>query len=610
MGDDIRNVHSRRAWMQGFSAVVAGTVVGAFDVRTRQWISVAEAAGKSCPSRDAIPPLEGQLTMDSAALTAAADDWGNVIHRQPWAVLKPASVADIQKMVKFCRCNGIKVAVRGVGHSVYGQDQAEGGLVIDSQSLTAISVSDGYVDVQPGATFGAVHAAAPGRTLLVWPEHTGLTICGALSVGGLGITSFSNGSVADTILELDVVLTDGSVQTCSARRRPALFHSVRAGLGQFGIIVRARLPLAPAPTNATMFILAYDNIDAYMADYELLSVRDRRFQALFGGARPAAAPQTGFVFTIEATAFFTGNPPDQAALLAGLHYVGQPQVVSAPYTDFQNRNQPNFANLKALDRPAPFLAFSLPKSASRQAISDLLATPAHHEGAFPTAPNGAVVSFFRIWCMKRSQFKAPLLRFASGGDDDVIWMVIMLKTLLNEPSRAPAVLEANRQLYDRIVPLGGKQYPINAIPNYSPADWRKHFDLLWPVVSLAKFVYDRENVLTPGQGMFTSECIPCGIFADDQDEARLRTEAAAESTLESRYGALLGEEAPSVEGDSSREDSGCSASPRGTSSFAALILGALGLGAAMLRRRGAQPIPELEMDAPSHEARKRTTPDR
>ena len=464
---------------------------------------------------------------DSGALTAAADDWGNVIRRQPWAVLRPGSIADIQKMLKFCHCNGIKVAMRGVGHSVYGQDQVEGGLVIDSQSLMAISPGDGYVDVQPGVTFGAVHAAAAGRTLPVWPEHTGLTICGMLSVGGIGITSFAHGSVADTVLELDVVLTDGTLQTCSHDRHPALFHSVRAGLGQFGVIVRARLPLAEAPTNATMFVLAYDNIDAYMADYELLSVQDRRFQALFGNAQVAPAPQSGFLFTIEATSFFSGSPPDQATLLAGLHYIGQPQVLSLPYADFQNRNQPVFAALKSFDRPAPFLALSLPKSVGKQVISDLLSAPANYEGAFFTAPNGAPASMFRIWCVKRSEFEVPLLRFASEGTEDVIWMVIMLKTLLADPSRAPAVVETNRRTYDQIVALGGKQYPINAIPNYSTADWQTHFGPIWPTVCLAKRIYDRENVLTPGQGMFTSH------GSNDED-------TESESTLENQYNALLG----------------------------------------------------------------------
>ena len=35
--------------------------------------------------------------------------------------------------------------------------------------------------------------------------------------------------------------------TCSKKLNPELFHSVLGGLGQFGIITRARISLGPAP---------------------------------------------------------------------------------------------------------------------------------------------------------------------------------------------------------------------------------------------------------------------------------------------------------------------------------------------------------------------------
>lgn len=35
--------------------------------------------------------------------------------------------------------------------------------------------------------------------------------------------------------------------TCSKEQNPELFHAVLGGLGQFGIITRARISLEPAP---------------------------------------------------------------------------------------------------------------------------------------------------------------------------------------------------------------------------------------------------------------------------------------------------------------------------------------------------------------------------
>jgi FAD/FMN-containing dehydrogenase len=39
----------------------------------------------------------------------------------------------------------------------------------------------------------------------------------------------------------------GEVVTCSENRNADLFHGVLGGLGQFGIITRARISLEPAP---------------------------------------------------------------------------------------------------------------------------------------------------------------------------------------------------------------------------------------------------------------------------------------------------------------------------------------------------------------------------
>lgn len=41
----------------------------------------------------------------------------------------------------------------------------------------------------------------------------------------------------------------GELLTCSEKRNAELFHAVLGGLGQFGIITRARIALEPAPTR-------------------------------------------------------------------------------------------------------------------------------------------------------------------------------------------------------------------------------------------------------------------------------------------------------------------------------------------------------------------------
>ena len=43
--------------------------------------------------------------------------------------------------------------------------------------------------------------------------------------------------------------------TCSAKKNSELFHAVLGGLGQFGIIARARIALEPAPNRVTSIFI-------------------------------------------------------------------------------------------------------------------------------------------------------------------------------------------------------------------------------------------------------------------------------------------------------------------------------------------------------------------
>jgi FAD/FMN-containing dehydrogenase len=62
-------------------------------------------------------------------------DLGRMDRRVPVAVLKPRSVDDIVKIVLYANEHGLKVVMRGQGHSRYGRALVEGGVVIDSRAL-------------------------------------------------------------------------------------------------------------------------------------------------------------------------------------------------------------------------------------------------------------------------------------------------------------------------------------------------------------------------------------------------------------------------------------------------------------------------------------------
>jgi len=74
------------------------------------------------------PDAGSDINCDPVVRAAAAHDFGGMIHKQPRAVCKPASGADIARLMRWARDDGLKVAARGQGHSIYGRALAEDGV--------------------------------------------------------------------------------------------------------------------------------------------------------------------------------------------------------------------------------------------------------------------------------------------------------------------------------------------------------------------------------------------------------------------------------------------------------------------------------------------------
>ncbi|XSC48007.1 FAD-binding protein [Bradyrhizobium sp. RDT10] len=98
--------------------------------------------------------LPGNVSLDPDVRTAAAHDFGRLVHRQPRGVLKPASAADIASLMRWAKGQGIKVAARGQGHSIYGRALVENGIVVDMGAMNAIrDIKYDRVVVDAGASW-------------------------------------------------------------------------------------------------------------------------------------------------------------------------------------------------------------------------------------------------------------------------------------------------------------------------------------------------------------------------------------------------------------------------------------------------------------------------
>ncbi len=481
---------TRRAFLRNGAAAVP---ILAFSPSAKAWLICDDDADAV-----AIPNLDGALLSSPADLAAAADDWGHVVSKTPLAVLVPASIDDIRKAIKFCNKNCIKIgpmSMVGNSHSTQGQSQAECGLVIDMSGLSeihAINANDAVVD--PGVRwFELLQQTLPlGKSPPVLTDYIDLSVGGTLSVGGIGGQTAKHGLQVDNVLELWVVTGEGKLRECSPSKNTALFNAARAGLGQFGIIVRARVKLIAVKPLARRYTAVYPTVAALLAD-EVLLMNDGRFDYVEGLGLPQ--PDNSYVLLLEAVKYFDpSSPPDDAAMLAGLSFIpGTATPETLPLFDFYNRLAPIVAFTQFTGDwflPHPLTDFFLPQSEAADFITATLAdTPAIDIGFGPVL----------IYPFPRSKVTTPFVPLPSEP------VCVLFSLLRWAPSADPAVVAdlvaKNRAVFEGVRDLGGKRYSIGSV-ELDTADWIGHFGSKWPLFLAQKLAHDPQNTLTPGQNIF------------------------------------------------------------------------------------------------------------
>jgi cytokinin dehydrogenase len=436
--------------------------------------------------RSDLKGLGGELSFDEAALQAAADDFGHVVRRKPAAVLRPGDTQDIAKLLQLANRQGLKVAMRGQGHSFFGQTQVADGVVIDSSSLNAIRIvksgTGGTAEIGSGSKWHPVLMAANAEKLTVPViADTFLSVGGTISTGGFGVTTYNLGLQVDHVQELEVVTGEGQIVTCSDARNSDLFNAMLAGLGQCGIITKVVMGLTTAPTNVLFIKMDYDDFQSASADLALLA-RDGRFHHLDG--RGAGRPGGGVAYYVEGGAFYDApNVPDEAKLTAGLKFAKKTATVMT-YEQYFRREEVCTACTTPLQKP--FVYLCIPASRYVEYTSSILSSPA--ESAF-------LVPRMSAW--RRSAIKRPLTRMP---DEEIIYR-FQLSRVLPAGTDTASMIALNRTLYERARDIGGYRMTSSAVA-MSQDDWKRHYGPAWEIVQGAKMKFDPRNVLTPGHGMF------------------------------------------------------------------------------------------------------------
>jgi cytokinin dehydrogenase len=159
-----------------------------------------------------------------------ARDFGGVVSDAPLAVLRPGSPADIAQLLSALSSSSAPpgrpgravVAASGAGHSLHGQAQARGGIVVETRALPrAVEVTRrrgedvAYADVGGGALWVEVleECLKAGLAPRSWTDYLYLTVGGTLSNGGISGQAFKHGPQISNVLQLEVVT--GTYRNCA-----------------------------------------------------------------------------------------------------------------------------------------------------------------------------------------------------------------------------------------------------------------------------------------------------------------------------------------------------------------------------------------------------------
>jgi cytokinin dehydrogenase len=436
--------------------------------------------------------LDGDFLVDDASRNAVATDFGGAIRRRPRAMARARTAEDIGRVIAYANGSRIKVAMRGQGHSLYGQTLIDDGILIDSSALNAVEyISDDTLEAEAGALWSDVAKAGLAHRRLppVMPDAMMLSVGGTLSVGGMGETGFRRGAQVDHVLALDVVTGTGQPVSCSATHEPELFHMTLAGLGQCGIIVKARLRLAPAPTFIVTHALTYSDLGTFLddqarlADSGDLDLLNGRLNRTAQGACEYVLYAGRFVAAADAAS-------EAPSWINGLGNARVAAPVTASIWNYLDRRTASITAGKAKALPNPSLIVILPADATKAFITEILGSPELAAGIW----------FFEVSPKIPARHGQPLQKMPTS----TVAYELRMQRRASAPDAAEhrAMLAANAALVAKAMQHGGKVYPPFA-PILSAKQWQDHYGPTTRArFAAAKRRFDPNNVLNPSVGIF------------------------------------------------------------------------------------------------------------
>ncbi len=179
----------------------------------------------------------------------------------------------VSKIIKYANANLIPVIARAAGTNLCGACLPKsGGIIIDFSRMNRIieiNKDNLYCIVEPGVVVEDLQKAVEEQDLFYPPDPSNLKVSmigGSIGLSSGGPHTFKYGSTKDFIIDLEVVLSDGTIihtgSSCSKDVTGYNMTQLFVGSeGTLGIITQATIRLIPKPEAKRVMLAYFDTLE-------------------------------------------------------------------------------------------------------------------------------------------------------------------------------------------------------------------------------------------------------------------------------------------------------------------------------------------------------------